>query len=82
MIELAPDLVRSTAIVIDSDAARHEAGDLIHAGIDTRICATLEQIVTGRAVQRALAPLLFKSCGSALWDLAAARLLATHQLQA
>ncbi|HJW10312.1 MAG TPA: delta(1)-pyrroline-2-carboxylate reductase family protein, partial [Albitalea sp.] len=82
MIELAPDLVRSMAIVIDSDAARHEAGDLIQAGIDTRAVATLEQIVTGRVPQRALAPLLFKSCGSALWDLAAARLLATHQHQA
>jgi ornithine cyclodeaminase len=82
MIELAADLVRSATIVIDTDAARHEAGDLIQAGVAMSALRTLERVVTGHAEQRALAPVLFKSCGSALWDLAAGRLLATHQLQA
>jgi 1-piperideine-2-carboxylate/1-pyrroline-2-carboxylate reductase [NAD(P)H] len=80
MIELAPNLVRelsrSATIVIDSDAARDEAGDLIQAGVDLNSLETLARIVTGSTERQRVAPVLFKSCGSALWDLAAARLLA------
>lgn len=73
MLELDPALTRDIAargtVLIDSDAARHEAGDLLAAGLDMACLPTLAD----RPTARAGAPVLFKSCGSALWDLAAAR---------
>lgn len=74
MIELAPALTRqlaaSGAVVIDSAAARHEAGDLLAAGLALDALPTLAEALQqphpGGSV-------LFKSCGAALWDLAAAR---------
>lgn len=73
MIELDPALTRDIAargqVVIDSAAARHEAGDLIAAGLDMAALPTLGD----HPARRDGGPVLFKSCGSALWDLAAAR---------
>lgn len=73
MRELDPALTRQIAqagtVVLDSAAARHEAGDLIAAGLDLAALPTLAD----RPPLRPGAPVLFKSCGSALWDLAAAR---------
>ena len=77
MAELAPDLCRHMAaqghIVVDTREAEHEAGDLLQAGIDVAACPSLGDVV--RAGQRGgRGPVLFKSCGWAGWDLAAARL--------
>ena len=76
MIELDPALSRDIAargqIVLDSAAARHEAGDLLAAGLDLAAMPVLAD----HPPRRDGGPVLFKSCGSALWDLAAARLLA------
>lgn len=76
MIELDPGLTRDIAergqIVLDSAAARHEAGDLITAGLDLAALPTLAD----QPARRDGGPVLFKSCGSALWDLAAARCVA------
>ena len=77
MVELAPDLCRHMAaqghIVVDTREAEHEAGDLLQAGIDVAACPSLGDVV--RAGQRGgRGPVLFKSCGWAGWDLAAARL--------
>lgn len=77
MAELAPSLCRHVAaqghIVLDSEDARHEAGDLLQAGLAVNSLPTLRE-----ALQRPRAatqgPVLFKSCGWAGWDLAAARL--------
>lgn len=77
MAELAPAFCRHVAahghIVVDSEDARHEAGDLLQAGLDVGMLPTLRE-----ALQRQRAPstgpVLFKSCGWAGWDLAAARL--------
>ena len=75
MVELAPDLCRHFAahgrIVLDTADARHEAGDLLQAGVDAAACATLSDVVGGAAGRGG--PVLFKSCGWAGWDLAAAR---------
>jgi ornithine cyclodeaminase len=75
MVELAPDLCRHFAaqgrIVLDTADARHEAGDLLQAGVDVAACATLSDVVGGAAGGGG--PVLFKSCGWAGWDLAAAR---------
>ena len=79
MVELAPALCRHVAdhgrIVVDTREAEHEAGDLLQAGIDVGACPSLGDVV--RAGQRGgRGPVLFKSCGWAGWDLAAARLAA------
>jgi 1-piperideine-2-carboxylate/1-pyrroline-2-carboxylate reductase [NAD(P)H] len=60
-------------VVVDTPDARHEAGDLLQAGLDVAASASLADVVGGNgpAVQ---GPVLFKSCGWAGWDLAAARL--------
>lgn len=76
MVELAPQLCRHCVehgtVVVDTPEAAHEAGDLLQAGLDVRAFAALQDVVAGRARQAA-GPVLFKSCGWAGWDLAAAR---------
>ena len=77
MVELAPALCRHVAdhgrIVVDTREAEHEAGDLLQAGIDVAALPSLRDVVrAGRRGGRG--PVLFKSCGWAGWDLAAARL--------
>jgi 1-piperideine-2-carboxylate/1-pyrroline-2-carboxylate reductase [NAD(P)H] len=76
MVELGPELCRHVAqhgrVVVDTADAVHEAGDLIQAGLDVAAFPTLQDVVLGRAEPGA-GPMLFKSCGWAGWDLAAAR---------
>jgi 1-piperideine-2-carboxylate/1-pyrroline-2-carboxylate reductase [NAD(P)H] len=78
MVELAPSLCQHLAsqgrIVVDTSDATHEAGDLIQAGLDIAQFPTLAQIVREEAIPKRASPTLFKSCGWAGWDLAAARL--------
>lgn len=81
MIELAPELTRQMArqgrIVVDTQEAEHEAGDLVQAGIGPGQWQTLAQVLASGAAPTQ-GPVLFKSCGWAGWDLAAARLAARH----
>ena len=76
MVELAPALCLHMAahgrVVVDTQDARHEAGDLLQAGLDVSQFATLAQVIR-QAVKSDGRPVLFKSCGWAGWDLAAAR---------
>ncbi len=76
MAELDPALCRHCAavggIVLDTADAIHEAGDLLQAGLDLRTFPTLDEILAGEA-EAGGGPVLFKSCGWAGWDLAAAR---------
>lgn len=79
MAELAPALCRHVAqhgtIVVDTEDASHEAGDLLQAGLAVVGLPVLRDVVCGPWTPRAPAgPVLFKSCGWAGWDLAAARL--------
>ena len=73
MAELPPELVRRARLFVDTlDGAEAEAGDLIQAGIDWSQVTPLEQALhIGRPES---GPIIFKSVGHALWDLAAARL--------
>ncbi|MGE0799263.1 MAG: delta(1)-pyrroline-2-carboxylate reductase family protein [Lautropia sp.] len=77
MAEIAPAVVRGfgRSIVLDTPDARHEAGDLAVAGVDTAGLPTLLD-ADWAARLPAAGPVLFKSCGSALWDLAAAGVVA------
>ena len=83
MVELDPALCRHLAergtIVVDTPDAGHEAGDLLQAGLDVKRFADLRSVVLGTALP-AKGPVLFKSCGWAGWDLAAAR-CAVDQLE-
>jgi ornithine cyclodeaminase len=76
MVELSPELCRHIAtqgrVVVDTSDASHEAGDLLQAGLDVARFATLRDVVRD-AVAPPRGPVLFKSCGWAGWDLAAAR---------
>ena len=76
MVELGPELCRHCAshgrIVVDTPEAIHEAGDLLQAGLDVSKFATLRDMVGGADSRRSAGPVLFKSCGWAGWDLAAA----------
>lgn len=76
MVELAPEVCRHCAgegaVFVDTPDAAHEAGDLLQAGLDPAAFADLRAVVVqGR--RPAHGPVLFKSCGWAGWDLAAAR---------
>ena len=77
MAELSPSLCLHMAqhghIVVDTEDASHEAGDLLQAGLDVAAITTLRDVVRGPFTERT-GPVLFKSCGWAGWDLAAARL--------
>ncbi len=71
--EIAAATVRGSAVHVDDpDGARHEAGDLIRAGIDWTHVTPLAQTLAAGWVPPAR-PRLFKSVGCAAWDLAAAR---------
>ncbi|MDP3411690.1 MAG: delta(1)-pyrroline-2-carboxylate reductase family protein [Polaromonas sp.] len=82
MVELGPDLCRhfaqQGAVFVDTADASHEAGDLLQAGLDVGRFATLADVVA-QGTQRPAGPVLFKSCGWAGWDLAAARTALAHQ---
>lgn len=82
MVELGPQLCRHCAthgsIVVDTPQAAHEAGDLLQAGLDVAGFATLRDVLMSPQ-QAKPGPVLFKSCGWAGWDLAAARVaVAAH----
>ena len=82
MVELAPELCRYFAdhgtVIIDTPDARHEAGDLLQAGLDMSRFSDLRAVVLD-AASPAAGPVLFKSCGWAGWDLAAARVAIENQ---
>lgn len=76
MVELGAPLCQHVAthgcVVVDTLDAVHEAGDLLQAGLDVSRFGTLAQVVR-QASNKPAGPVLFKSCGWAGWDLAAAR---------
>lgn len=68
MAELPPALVRRARLYVDTlTGAQAEAGDLIQAGIDWQQVTPLAADVP----RPASGPVIFKSVGHALWDLAA-----------
>jgi ornithine cyclodeaminase len=88
MVEWAPEICRHIAsngrVVVDTRDADHEAGDLLQAGLDVSQFASLNDVIRQRPLwtrhAHSTGPVMFKSCGWAGWDLAAARccLLTEH----
>ena len=78
MRELGPELCHFVAthgaVFTDTADARHEAGDLLQAGLAPERFATLADVVR-QGMPPPAGPVLFKSCGWAGWDLAAARVV-------
>lgn len=81
MAELPAELLRKRRIVVDYlKGARHEAGDLLQAGVDWSTVAELSMHLGGDAPTRDQTATVFKSVGHASWDLAAARVALHEQL--
>ena len=85
MVELSAELCRHFdahgTVVVDTADAQHEAGDLLQAGLDVTRLASLGDVLRGHKLQNR-GPVLFKSCGWAGWDLAAARTALAVQAKA
>ncbi|MBA3943288.1 MAG: delta(1)-pyrroline-2-carboxylate reductase family protein [Herpetosiphonaceae bacterium] len=75
MAELPAELVRRSTLYVDTlEGAQAEAGDLLRAGVNWANVTPLEQIIDQPpSVRRG--PIIFKSVGHALWDLAAAEVV-------
>jgi 1-piperideine-2-carboxylate/1-pyrroline-2-carboxylate reductase [NAD(P)H] len=74
MSELSPAVMQVIGrnILLDSTDASHEAGELIQNGIDPQGLPTLFTWHP-HSLPAVTQTVLFKSCGNALWDLAAAQ---------
>jgi ornithine cyclodeaminase len=70
-------MAKHGSIWLDTLDAQHEAGDLLQAGLNLQAMTTLGDVVRHNAPKPS-GPVLFKSCGWAGWDLAAARLALRH----
>jgi 1-piperideine-2-carboxylate/1-pyrroline-2-carboxylate reductase [NAD(P)H] len=73
MAEFPATLLQSRQIVVDDlGGARHEAGDLLQAGVDWSRVLDLASVLVTKPVLPGLVP-VFKTVGQGAWDLAAAR---------
>jgi 1-piperideine-2-carboxylate/1-pyrroline-2-carboxylate reductase [NAD(P)H] len=73
MAELPAALLHARPVMVDHLAgARHEAGDLLQAGVDWNQVRDIADVLVHGFARTAAAPIL-KTVGHAAWDLAAAR---------
>jgi 1-piperideine-2-carboxylate/1-pyrroline-2-carboxylate reductase [NAD(P)H] len=74
--EIDAATVRGSRLYVDDPVgARHEAGDLIRAGVDWATVVPLAQVLV--QPRPPPGPTLLKTVGNAAWDLAAARVAVT-----
>jgi len=74
MAELPPKLVRRARLYADTvEGVAAECGCLTRAGVDTAKVTALEDALDGTAPAPDSGPVVFKSVGHAMFDLAAAR---------
>ena len=77
--EIDPATVRASRCVVDDLAnALGEAGDLLQARVDWNGVQALGDLLAGAQASADTRPALFKTVGSAAWDLAAARVALVH----
>ena len=77
--EIAPATVLASRVFVDDpEGARHEAGDLLQAGVDWTQVQGIAQAL-GRPPLADSEAVLFKTVGCAAWDLAAARVALSLQ---
>lgn len=78
--EIAPEIVRSSTVIVDDPiGGKHEAGDIILAGVDwTSVKSLADAINDPMPLNQSV---FYKSVGCAAWDLAACR-VARQVLQA
>ncbi|AGW13387.1 delta(1)-pyrroline-2-carboxylate reductase family protein [Megalodesulfovibrio gigas] len=75
--EIPASLMRRARVVVDSlEAARHEAGDVLLAGLDWARIAALETLLDAPPTPRTPGLVVYKSVGCAYFDLAAGRVAA------
>ncbi len=75
MVEFPASLLAERTIVVDDiNGAKHEAGDLIQAGVDWSRVRAIGDILASRGELVQGMP-VFKTVGQASWDLAAARVV-------
>jgi ornithine cyclodeaminase len=73
MAELPGSLINRSRVYVDTlDGTRAGAGDLLRAGIDWSVVVEMQDALNLPSLPSG--PVIFKSVGHALWDLAAARL--------
>jgi ornithine cyclodeaminase len=78
MAELPPDLVLRSHLFVDTvEGVRSDGGDFIQAGVDWARVTPLEDALD--RPKSGGGPVVFKSVGHALWDLAAAKLAVSRQ---
>ncbi len=71
--ELDNETMRGPIVVESRDAAQRESGDIIHSG--SPIAAELGELLNGATLQRNDHPIIFKSVGIAIEDIASAKLV-------
>ncbi|MFL9964807.1 delta(1)-pyrroline-2-carboxylate reductase family protein [Paraburkholderia sediminicola] len=74
MVEIGARTLGASALFVDDPAgAKHEAGDLIQAGVDWAKVGGIAGVLENAALLPAATPVVFKTVGCAAWDLAACR---------
>lgn len=74
MAELPPELLFQSRLYADTlEGAMNEAGDYIRAGVKQELITPLHECLNG--VEKNRGPVIFKSTGHALFDLAAAKVI-------
>jgi ornithine cyclodeaminase/alanine dehydrogenase-like protein (mu-crystallin family) len=71
--ELDDEAMRGCVVVESREAGQKEPGDILHSG--AKITAELGEILNGAAFDRGDRPVIFKSVGIAIEDIAAAKLI-------
>jgi thiomorpholine-carboxylate dehydrogenase len=71
--ELDDDAMRGVVVVESREAAMKEAGDIVLAGAE--VSAEIGEMLNGATVDNGSRPVVFKSVGIAIEDIAAARLV-------
>jgi ornithine cyclodeaminase/alanine dehydrogenase-like protein (mu-crystallin family) len=71
--ELDDEAMRGSVVVESREAAEKEPGDILHSG--AKITAEIGELLNGAAFDRGDRPVIFKSVGIAIEDIAAAKLV-------